>query len=115
SASYLFRTAQGIRYPGMIGDAVSWGARPAFSPDGAVLVCNTAVGSFVMIDPRNGAPLWEAARAPGLAWIEDLAWFPDGQHLIAGCSDGVIGVWSMRPVNAAGVLPAYDDSDPEIG
>lgn len=114
-AAYAFRTASGIRYPGMIGEAVSWSPRPAFSPDGAVLVSNTPVGSFVMIDPRSGAPLWEAARAPGLAWIEDVAWTPDGQHLFTACSDGVVGVWSMRPVAPTAMLQAYDDADPEIG
>jgi WD40 repeat protein len=113
-ASYQFRTAQGIRYPGMIGDAVSWSPRPAFSPDGSALVTNTPVGSFAMIDPRTGASLWEAPRARGLAWIEDVAWFPDGQYLLSACSDGVVGVWSMRPVDCAALLASYDETSPEL-
>lgn len=112
---YAFSTAQGIRYPGMIGDSVSWSPRPAFSPDGSVLVSNTPVGSFVLVNPQNGQALWEAARARGLAWIEDVAWFPDGQHLLAACSDGVVGMWSMRPVNCVGILASYDETSPEIG
>lgn len=113
--AYRFKTAGGITYPGMIGMGVSWSPRPAFSPDGSVLVSNTPVGSFVLLDPRSGQPLWEAARARGLAWIEDVAWFPDGQHLLAACSDGTVGMWAMRPVNCVAVLASYDETSPGIG
>ena len=59
---YRFRFAGGVKYPGMIGDATSWGVRPRFSLDGAVVVSNTPNGAFVIIDATNGAPRWEAPR-----------------------------------------------------
>jgi WD40 repeat protein len=111
---YTFRFGGGIKHPGMIGDAVSWGVRPRFSADGAVVVTNTPNGAFVIVDARTGAALWEAPRSRGLAWIEDLAWFGDGQHLLTACTDGIIGLWQMRPPACVATFKAYDDEDPEL-
>lgn len=112
--AYTFRCGGGVKYPGMIGDAVSWSVRPRFSADGMVVIANTPNGAFVLIDAKSGAPLWEAPRSRGLAWIEDLAWFSDGQHLLTGCSDGVIGLWNMRPPTCVATFASYDGEDPEI-
>lgn len=112
--AYTFKTASGITYPGMAGSGLSWSPRPAFSPDGSVIISNTPAGTFVLVDPRSGQPLWEAARARGLAWIEDVAWFPDGQHVLTACSDGIVAMWAMRPVNCVAVMASYDETSPEI-
>ncbi len=83
-----------------------WFPSSAFSPDGRAVAANTPVGTLVIVDPDTGAPLWEAARAPGLAWIGAAVWLPDSNHLVVGCADNAVNVWRMRPLQWVLGLPA---------
>lgn len=83
---------QGIRYPGMPGEGLSWPTRAAFSRDGRFLALAAPNGQLMLLDPRSLRVLRTMSRAH-LAWIEDLVWFEDGR-LLLGRSDDRLVVWS---------------------
>ncbi len=102
----------GVKYDGMIGDAVSWGPRTAFSPDGRTVALNQQDGRLVLLDAVTAQPTWQPSRAPGLAWVEDVCWLRDGR-LLTACSDGNVGLVNTQSHEVT-LLPASDDRDPEV-
>jgi WD40 repeat protein len=74
----------------------SWAARPRFSPTGDALAVQDPVGNLILIDATTYTP-FALPRERGRAWIEDLAWFGDGNHLLLGMSDGGAAIWRARP------------------
>jgi len=76
----------------------SWSPRPAFSPLGDVVAVQNPVGNLCFLDKATGA-LQATPRQLGCAWIEALAWFPDGNHLLLGMSDNTVAIWSARPMD----------------
>lgn len=80
---------------------LSWSPRPKFSPVGDLVATQDHVGNLCFLDVATGA-LHPTAREVGRAWIEDLAWFLDGNHVLLGMSDDTIAVWRVRPM--AGVM-----------
>lgn len=89
---------------------LSWSPRPRFSPHGDLVATQDHVGNLCFLDvsaaltavsDATGA-LHPTARDVGRGWIEDLAWFQDGNHVLLGMSDDTIAVWRVRPM--AGVM-----------
>ena len=79
----------------------SWSPRPRFSPRGDVVAVQDYVGNLAFIDTQTFA--WHPTpRERGRAWIEDLAWFGDGNHVAIGSSDSTLSIWRVRPM--AGLL-----------
>lgn len=103
--AYRFRSAGGITWPGFDPMFTRWFPVPRMSPDGSVVAANTPVGDLVILDARTCAPLWEAPRAPGMAWITDLAWLADGNHLVLGCADNTVAIWMLRPLQCVLRVP----------
>lgn len=75
----------------------SWSPRPAFSPQGDLVAMQDAVGNLVFLDLTT-TTLYPTAREQGRAWIEDLAWFADGNHVLLGSSGNELAVWRVRPL-----------------
>ncbi len=104
-----FRCARGVSWPdgpgGLFKKAedgtYSWSPRPRFSPSGHAVAVQDLVGNLNIYDVTTGQ-LHPMGRDRGRAWIEDLAWFPDGEHLLVGSSDNTVSVWRARPL--VGVL-----------
>jgi WD40 repeat protein len=94
---YAFECAEGIRYPGMLGMATSWGSRPRFSPEGRSIAVNTPVGDLLVLDATTMTPRLKAPRQPHLAWLEDVVWFRDGR-LLVGSSDNHATIWELEPL-----------------
>lgn len=86
----------------------SWSPRPRFSPAGDTIASQDPAGNLVFADPRSGA-LFPTARAPGRAWIEDLAWFPDNSHVVIGASDNSLSLWNVRNMAALWRVKAIDE------
>jgi WD40 repeat protein len=103
---YRFNTGIGITWPEFESSYIRWDPTPVFSPDGRVVACNTPVGTLVLVDPDTGAPLWEAQRAPGMAFVGQVAWLSDSNHLVLGCADDAITLWRMRPLHWVLRVPA---------
>lgn len=103
---YQFPSASSVKWSGkrkgglldrFVGaDEHSWSARPRFSPAGNLVALQDPVGNLCFIDPTTGA-LHMNARETGRAWIEDIAWFGDSNHLLLGSSDNTIAIWSVHP------------------
>lgn len=107
-ASFPFACARNVSWPepgerGFLGrkkeeDGLwSWTPRPRFSPSGHAVAVQDHVGNLNFVDPATGA-LHPTARELGRAWIEDLAWFPDGNHLALGGSDNSLSLWQVQPM-----------------
>ncbi|MBK8259271.1 MAG: PQQ-binding-like beta-propeller repeat protein [Polyangiaceae bacterium] len=79
----------------------SWSARPRFSPLGDMVACQDLAGNLLFIEVATFG-VHATPRVTGRAWIEDLAWFPDGNHLVLGSSDNTLAMWRVRP--AQGLL-----------
>jgi WD40 repeat protein len=75
----------------------SWSPRPRFSPLGDLVAVQNHVGNLVFIDTTTYAA-HATPRDQGRAWIEDVAWFADGNHLVVGSSDNSIAIWRVRPL-----------------
>lgn len=75
----------------------SWSTRPAFSPQGDLVAMQDTVGNLAFLDLTT-TTLYPTARERGRAWIEDVAWFADGNHILLGASDNQIAVWKVRPL-----------------
>lgn len=75
----------------------SWSPRPKFSPLGDLVAMQDHVGNLNLLDVASGV-LHPMPRENGRAWIEDLAWFADGNHLLLGMSDNTVAVWRVRPL-----------------
>lgn len=124
-----FRSARGVSWPegggGLLGKLtgpnpdddmhVSWSPRPRFSPAGHTIAVQDHVGNLNFIEVASQT-LYPTPRDIGRAWIEDIAWFGDGNHLLVGTSDNQLAIWCARPMAggmrcpAIGELPAdaYD-------
>jgi hypothetical protein len=76
---------------------LSWSPRPRFSPSGDMVAVQDPTGNLVFLDATHWT-LHPTPRDHGCAWIEDLAWFGDGNHLLLGTSDGAFAIWSVRPL-----------------
>jgi hypothetical protein len=89
----------------------SWSPTPRFSPSGEAVALQDHTGNLVFIDVASGT-LTSTPREVGRGFIEDLAWFPDGDHLLLGMSDNTLAVWRARPLTgvmrceAIGEVPA---------
>lgn len=87
---------QGIRFPGTGGQGLAWRPCLAFSPDGRRLAVSTPNGQLMLLDPATLEVEREVPRIEGgPAWIEDLAWFSDGERLLIGCAHDRLLVWSV--------------------
>lgn len=75
----------------------SWSPRPRFSPLGDLVAVQDHVGNLVFIDTTTYAA-HATPRDHGRAWIEDIAWFSDGNHLVVGSSDNTFAIWRVRPL-----------------
>lgn len=102
---YTFRSPGGITWPDFDPMFTRWFPVPRISPDGSVVAANTPVGNLVIVDARTGSALWEAPRMPGMAWISDLAWLADSNHLVLGCADNTIAIWRLRPPQCVSRMP----------
>lgn len=104
-AQFPFPCASNVIWPegggGLLSKAedsyYSWSPRPRFSPTGDSIAVQDHVGNLAFIDPVSGA-LHPTGREAARAWIEDLAWFPDGNHVMLGMSDNSIAFWCVRPM-----------------
>ena len=76
---------------------LSWSPRPRFSPNGDLVALQDRLGNLVFLDMTTFA-LHSMPRDAGRAWIEDLAWFADGEHLVVGGSDNSLAIWRVRPM-----------------
>jgi WD40 repeat protein len=90
----------------------SWTARPAFSPSGDVCAVQDHVGNLCFIDGTTLA-LHPTPRVYGRAFIEDIAWFPDGNHVLLGASDNSLAVWRVRPLEGLLRCEAIGELPPE--
>lgn len=110
-ARYHFNCYAGVSWPeasnggllrSLVGNAeamtYSWSPRPSCSPQGDLVAVQDHVGNLVFIDVATGTP-YPCARAEGRAWIEDVAWFQDNNHVVVGMSDGTAAIWSVRPMD----------------
>jgi len=75
----------------------SWTPRPKFSPAGDAVALQDHVGNLAFLDVAT-LTLHPTPREAGRAWIEDLAWFGDGNHLLVGASDNSMAIWHVRPL-----------------
>lgn len=76
---------------------LSWSPRPRFSPSGDLVALQDPLGNLVFLDTSTYA-LHPTPRDHGRAWIEDIAWFADGNHLVVGGSDNSLAIWRVRPL-----------------
>ena len=90
----------------------SWSSRPRFSPQGHYVAVQDHVGNLSFIDAISGA-LHPTPREAGRAWIEDLAWFPDGNHVLLGSSDNALALWRVQPMAGLWRVKAIDELPPE--
>jgi len=118
-ARYPFPCARNVSWPeqgerGLLGRKKqeeglwSWSPRPRFSPTGDAIAVQDHVGNLAFVDPGTGA-LHPTARELGRAWIEDLAWFADGNHLVLGASDNTLSLWRIRPMAGLWRVKAIDE------
>ncbi len=73
----------------------------AFSPDGSTIAF-VAANQVRHIDLVTGDTMGSAIYD---TYFRCIAFHPEGQHLLAGASDGLVGVWSVKPFTE--VLSAY--------
>ncbi len=108
-----FRSARGVTWPYEPGGVFkkaetgthSWSPQPKFSPSGHAVVVQDHVGNLNFYDIASGQ-LHPMGRDHGRAWIEDVAWFPDGEHVVVGCSDNTLALWRARPLVGVWRAPA---------
>ncbi|NUO51835.1 MAG: WD40 repeat domain-containing protein [Polyangiaceae bacterium] len=112
-----FRCARNVSWPEGAGGVFkkaeegmySWSPRPRFSPSGHAVVLQDHVGNLNFFDVPSGQ-LHTMGRDAGRAWIEDVAWFPDGEHVVVGSSDNTLALWRARPLvgvwRAAAIAPS---------
>ncbi len=112
-ARYPLSQASGVSWPeggGLLRSGevsqFSWSARPRFSPTGDAIAVQDPVGNLVLIDTTNFAP-FVMPRDRGRAWIEDLAWFGDGNHVLVGMSDSSVAIWRVRPMTPLMLTAAF--------
>lgn len=91
----------------------SWSPRPRFSPMGDAIAVQDHVGNLDLVDPTTGA-LHPTARDLGRAWIEDLAWFGDGNHIVLGASDNTLSLWRVRPMTRLWRVRAIDEVPDDV-
>jgi hypothetical protein len=91
----------------------SWAPRPRFSPAGDLVALQDHVGNLAFVDAATGA-LHPLPREAGRAWIEDVAFFPDGGHVLLGTSDNTIVVWRIRPMTGLLRCEAIGAVDAEV-
>ena len=75
-----------------------WTPHPRCSPGGDTVAVQDLAGNLVFVDIATGTP-YPTSRDRGRAWVHDLAWFPDNNHVVLGMSDGSVAVWSVRPMS----------------
>jgi WD40 repeat protein len=75
----------------------SWSPRPRFSPSGHLVALQDHVGNLAFLDTTTFA-LHPTPRDHGRAWIEDVAWFGDANHLVIGGSDNSLAIWRVHPL-----------------
>jgi hypothetical protein len=76
---------------------MSWASKPRFSPGGDAVALQDRTGCLVFVDVA-GRAVHPTGREAGRAWIEDLAWFADGNHVLLGMSDNTMAIWRARPL-----------------
>jgi hypothetical protein len=91
---------------------LSWSPRPRFSPNGEAIAVQDHVGNLAFIDTATFA-LHPTPRAFGRAFIEDLAWLPDGNHVLVGSSDNSLAVWRARPLEGVMRIEAIGELPPD--
>jgi WD40 repeat protein len=99
-----FRCARSVTWPEGAGgvfakaeeNEYSWASRPRFSPSGHAVAVQDHVGNLNFHDVASGQ-LHPMGRQAGCAWIEDVAWFPDGEHVVVASSDNSLALWRARP------------------
>lgn len=104
-ARYPLAAARAVSWPeagpGIFGTAAhseySWSPRPRFSPNGDLVAVQDHIGNLVFLDTTTYA-LHPMPRDHGRAWIEDIAWFGDGNHVVVGSSDNSLAIWRVRPL-----------------
>jgi WD40 repeat protein len=74
----------------------SWTPRPRFSPAGDLVALQDHAGNLAFLDTTTYA-LHPTPRVMGRAWIEDIAWMPDSNHVVLGASDNTLAIWRVRP------------------
>ncbi len=86
-----------VHWPGMIGDATFWEAKPKFSPDGQRLAVNTPVGNLNIVDGSTAELIWEFERSKGMSWISDIAWL-DNNRILLGHTHKRFTIWTLEPL-----------------
>jgi len=102
---------QGIQLPRLLDAPLSWSPRPAFSPDDSRLAVVTPTGQLMLLAWPSLEVLSEPPRR-SVAWIEDLAWFADGDRLLVGCSHDRLVVWSVAGERSLVELSLSEPSAP---
>ncbi len=106
---FQFQCAKEVHWKvGGYDNDVSWSPKPAYSPDGATIAVQDHVGNLSFIEAHTGR-LHPTPRARGRAWIEEIAWFADSNHVALAMSDNSLAVWTVRPLTEHLHVRAIDD------
>ncbi len=93
------------------GSTMSFSPRPTFSPDGSRIAVNLRTGGLAIYDAVTLRPERMVPRDDVVAWIEDLAFSPDGDEIIFGTRHDRIGRFSLV---SEGVAASIEGLDPEV-
>jgi len=93
------------------GHTLTFLPRPTFSPDGTRIAVNLPNGTLALYDAATLRPEQVVPRSDVLAWIEDLAFTPDGGTLVFGTRHDHIGRFSIAE---HGLSASIEGLDPEL-
>jgi serine/threonine protein kinase/WD40 repeat protein len=103
-----WRPGPTIPSPNSIGTA-------AFTRDGRLMAVHHADGRVPLIEPATGRAVATLDPPPGAPrLIQSLAFGPDGRHLAAGTSEGVIQLWDLGLLRAELSARGLDWSGPPL-
>lgn len=114
---------EGITFPGMISEGLSYTSRARWSEDGSLLAVNLPNGVLRIYEAPGLGVHQTLTRAGDLAWGEDVLWVPEtpGELLLATGHarivrvrlDGGLSVWAHAMPGAPGTESSVTDSDEE--
>lgn len=84
--------------------------RPQFAPDDQKIAVNLPHGVLAVYDASTLAPDQVVERGPVLAWIEDLAFAPDGRSVVFGTRHNRLGRWALHEED---ITSSFEGLDPE--
>lgn len=93
--TFRWTCAEAVSWPGQ--EHNTWKPRPIFARDGSYVLVNDRAGNLVRISTQRIACAEQAPRQQGLAWINHLELFPDGQRMLVLGTDNTASVWQLEP------------------